>query len=550
MVIHESGIHDRMTPFKRSICFGVTSALVAVAVLAVSAPAGAAVPPEIPSPLGQVQVVSVNAKQARVLDVERFERLLALTLAIRNRPPAFNGGLAGALTAPDVVIVQEMSFSNAEILRRLMNQRSDSKYEIVTTENSKPKILYDSNTVGLNGEPVPWVDPCLPANGDDPGRQYLFARFVESTSQLPFTVAGIHLNRKYDQAGQKQCREKNVAELRAQLAGESGPVIVGGDFNQRSTDQPRECDPEEQGDPSPWYAALTAPTAEGTVYVDAVRDWHRRHGQSLEDEWTHERRNEKMTCEGVFRLRRSRIDYLFAARAAVAEAHADHPGWAGPEPGTRDPANGQYSDHRFVWGRFVIGGPPQPETFTSETTSDGVVHLSWGPSEGAALYIVYRARQGYAYSELVELDGAVTTYDDVSTKNGRTYVYAVAPVDQNGLQGLESQAVAVTVDTVGPKVVDVDPNRGATSVPRDAAIHVRFNEPTDPLSVTNATIRLTRNGIRTRGVLEQISDEELSFISNELLKKDAFYTITVRPVTDLVGNAGRSFTSTFRTASE
>jgi hypothetical protein len=33
-----------------------------------------------------------------------------------------------------------------------------------------------------------------------------------------------------------------------------------------------------------------------------------------------------------------------------------------------------------------------------------------------------------------------------------------------------------------------------------------------------------------------------------LLKKKRTYTITVRPVSDLVGNEGRSFTSTFRTA--
>src|SRR5918998_3102554 len=103
-----------------------------------AAPVRADLPPELSSPLAQLHIVSVNAKQARVLDVNRFNRLLALTLALRSRPAAFDGGSAAAVTAPDVLILQEMSLSNVEIFRRLLNQRSGNQYEIVATENSKP----------------------------------------------------------------------------------------------------------------------------------------------------------------------------------------------------------------------------------------------------------------------------------------------------------------------------------------------------------------------------------------------------------------------------
>jgi endonuclease/exonuclease/phosphatase family metal-dependent hydrolase len=533
------------TSLRRTLCIAVILALELA-----PAPVRAALPPELPSPLAQIQIVSVNAKQARVLDVQRFERLLALTLAVRSRPPAFDGGSSGAVTAPDVLILQEMSFSNVEIFRRLLNQRSQNQYEIVATENSKPKLLINSATVTLNGAPLSWTDPCAPGDGSDAPREYLFARLIENTSELPFVVAGVHLEPKYGETGQSQCRRRNVAELRAQLEAESAPVIVGGDFNQRATGEFRECDVEEETTPSEWWVAMTSPPEGGKVYVDAVRDWHRTHAESMTDEWTHEQKSVRVTCEGVFRNRRTRIDYLFASAAAIAEAHADHPGWAGPDPGTRDPVNSRYSDHRFVWGRFVIGGPPQPQNLTATQDDQGAVHLGWEASEGAAQYIVYRAVDDGEYSVRAQVDATATSYDDVSAKHGRAYRYAVAPVDATGLQGLESEAVTVEVDTVGPRVIDVDPNRAARRVPRDIVISVRFNEPIDPLSIGERTVSLTRNRARVRGAIEQVSDDELTFTPDALLKKKATYTITVRPVSDLVGNEGLRFTSTFRTASQ
>jgi hypothetical protein len=98
---------------------------------------------------------------------------------------------------------------------------------------------------------------------------------------------------------------------------------------------------------------------DGGRYVDAVRSYHRSVGLELGDEWTHERRLQTVLCTGEASYRRTRIDFMFvSADVAVHEAHADHPGWAGPQPGTLncepiDPYC-KYSDHRFVWARLEI----------------------------------------------------------------------------------------------------------------------------------------------------------------------------------------------------
>jgi endonuclease/exonuclease/phosphatase family metal-dependent hydrolase len=526
-----------------------TLVVTAIALCASPVTGSEQLPPERPPPPGQVQVVSVNAKQARVLDVERFERLLALTLALRSRPAAFDGGSSGAVAAPDVIVLQEMSFSNLEIFRRLLNQRSENQYEIATTPNAKPKFLYNATTVALHGEPVGWTDPCVPASAEDPGREYQWARFTQNVTGVLFVVAGVHFQAKYEGPGRRDCRLRNVEALRSQLEAETGPVIIAGDFNRRATAEFRECDVEEQTDPTRWWGAMTSPPEGGKVYNDAIREWHRRHGASMVDEWTHEQKGVKVTCEGVSRNRRTRIDYFFVNGVTTAEAHADHPGWAGPEPGTTDPANARYSDHRFVWGRFVLAGPPPPQSLTAEQDEAGVVHLSWTPSEGAAAYVVYRATGDLPYDVLAQIGAEATSYDDVSAEHGNAYRYAIAPVDANGRQGLETAPARVTVDTVGPRVVDVDPNKGASRVRRDVVVGVRFNEAIDPTSVRKRTVSLRRKGARARGDVAQLSDDELTFTPDTLLRKRSTYTVTVRSVSDLAGNEGNIFRSAFRTAS-
>src|SRR5688500_5374166 len=67
------------------------------------------------SPPGQVTVVTLNARQFPILGIRRFRAMFQLSRALRRRPMAFDGGFFGAIQAPDVLVLQEIRPSNAEI---------------------------------------------------------------------------------------------------------------------------------------------------------------------------------------------------------------------------------------------------------------------------------------------------------------------------------------------------------------------------------------------------------------------------------------------------
>jgi endonuclease/exonuclease/phosphatase (EEP) superfamily protein YafD len=503
--------------------------------------------PEVLSPNGQVLVVTANARQLAILDVRHFRRMLGLAVAFRNRPPAWDGGFEGAVTAPDVIILQEISESNLDIINKLLKQRSNYRYEPLIAEGSSSKFLVNVDTVALQGEPETWIDPCLPgAEGKDP-RRYQLAHFTENSSGVPFTVAGVHFFKTYGGTGLAGCRERNTDELRAQLADETGPVIVGGDFNYRARATPYECDPNEESDANEWWSMMTAPADGGPAYVDAVYETNRRDGTSLADEWSHEQDAAREVCSGVTTHKRARIDYLFTRGSVVAEAHADHPGWAGEEPGTVDPENKKYSDHRFVWGRFALGGPPSPQPISAAAAAGGDITLSWPVVEGAAAYVLYRAVDGHEFSVLTQLDGATPGYLDQSAENGVTYTYGIAALDIAGLQGVESVSPPVSSDSTGPVVDEIRPSPGAQGISRNVTVEVTFDEAFKSKSVTGNTIKLTLNGKRVAGDLEETSDKTISFDPNERLKKKKTYKVVVRAVEDVLGNNGKKFSSVFTT---
>ncbi len=414
---------------------------------------GSPPPPERAAPPGQVTIVTVNGEQAKVLDVRRFNMLFNLTRALRRRPPAFDGGWSGAAQTADVITLQEMTFSNIEILQKLLNQRHDADFQVGGSVEPRAKFLYNANTVAPVGDSVVWVDPCLDGNEGRELRQYQFVRFTELATGTPFVVAGIHFNKNYKRA---DCLLKNVEEMRAQLAGETSAVIIGGDFNKRSVATLRECDPEEATEPQPWWLAMTQP-AEGHAYTDVIRSTHS--GRSMADEWTHEWRTAVRNCDGVMRPRRSRIDYLFSFNATIADAHTDHPGWAGSEAGQENEdfvTHGKYSDHRFVWGRFVIAGPEQPAPPETTLGSEGTVELTWQTVTATTQWRVYRATGTSAYRRIATVPASTTqtqTYMDADTAHALTYRYAIAPVDEQGAQGAESGYGLATPDAQGPDVV-------------------------------------------------------------------------------------------------
>jgi endonuclease/exonuclease/phosphatase family metal-dependent hydrolase len=500
-------------------------------------------PAQITSVPGQVNVVTVNAKQNRILGLARFLALFELPKALRFRPEAFNGGFNGAVTAPDVIIVQEVRPSNLEILVRLLRQRFSFKYESLEPLDAAAAFLVNTDTVAVQGEVTTWADVCTTEDtptDQRPTRDYPIVHLTEVATGAPFVVAGMHMAKRYDTTGQTNCVPRNMETLRAELADETAPVIIGGDFNRRATVDPFECDEDEESTPNAWYELLVAPPDGGTVYADAVREWHRGqrgHRSSMENEWTHEQRQSGVLCDQTTHFKRSRIDYLFSS-AVVAEAHADHPGWAGADPGTPDPLNGRYSDHRFVWGRFVVSGPPrllQPDAVPGQ---GGRVDLAWQPSEGATGYVVYRALRGRAYSVLATVGPEILSFADVFTEHGRSYRYAIAPVGANGGIGFESRPAFAVADERGPHVRRLTPLRNATGVDPKVAISVRYDERVDPASTTGDTIEVFRGGRKIPGTFTVAERRLLTFDPFGRLDKGKTYRVTVASVRDSLGNLG------------
>lgn len=515
-------------------------AAVMTASVTASAPVKAAKrPEERPSPSGQLMIVSVNAKQAKVLDVHRFKRLHALTLALLDRPPAFDGGARASITVPDVIMLQEMSFSNVEILRRLLNQRSEFSYLFVATANSKTKMLVNTGTVTLVGDPEEWSDACVS------DRQYLLARLTENASGAPFVAVNMHLQKNY--SGASQCRTQNIEELHSLLANETAPIVVAGDFNQRPTAEYRECDLNEETEPAAWWALMTTPANGAPEFVDAVRDSSRNAGKAMESEWTHAQQTAREVCNGEFGFRRTRIDYIFVANAAVADAHADDPGWTIYNPKFHDLSYFRYSDHRWVSARISIAGPPRVGPVAVERFAGGVLKVSWEPVEGAAGYVVYRAKKGNAYGKRTTTDATTASFTDRATVHDATYRYSVAAITADNIQGIESRGVFAKADAKGPAVRWTNPRKGAKFVTRKTSLTVGFEERVAKSSVVDDLITLRLKGRKVAGHLQQVNRRTFSFVPKRRLKKNKTYRMRVRSVADTLGNRGATYFSSFST---
>ncbi len=480
------------------------------AVLAV--PARANVPRERVSPPGQVSVVTLNARQTRILGVSSFKTLFEIGRALRSRPSAFDGGTFGAVMSPDVVIVQEIRQSNLEILARMLRQRYTFRYLIATPGGTSAPVIYNSDTLDLLNQ-TSWPDVCTSADGTVDGkedRSYPILHFTEKATSTTFALAGIHLAKNYLATGQRQCFERNVTALRGQLAGEAGPVIVGGDFNRRPVEKERECDLNERSAPQTWWTLMTSLDEAGRGFDDAVRQWHRENGRTLRNQWTHEQASKSKTCVGFKRNRRSRIDYLFSSGATVAQASADQPGWAGSKPGTRNPGVFKYSDHRFVWGRFVLSGPPPSGRPDADPEKDASVRVTWPASPSASGYVVLRALDGQNYRSVARVPAGTTEYTDLG-KNRQRYRYAIAVVGTDGGWGRESRPVFVTADATGPRVVATSPSAYARGVDRDEKLIVRFSDAVDADRVGDAAIRVWAGSRRIGGRIRVLAPRVIAF---------------------------------------
>ncbi len=500
------------------------------------------------SPPGQIVVTTVNARQQGVLDLKTFRRLFELVQATRGRPVAFDGGNAEATAMPDIIVFQEMRFSNLEIAERLLDQRSGFDYEIVSSDIAMVRFLVNVSTMTLVGDLETIVDPCRDGSGGTATKRYLMARFTENATGAPVVVVGLHFKAKYFETGREGCREQNIDAVRAALADETAPIIIGGDFNTRPVDVPSECDPDERSAPLGWWTYLTSPPAGSRPFTDAVLATHRAHGEVMTDEWTFERPESVTFCHGDDgRFKRTRLDYLFTSGAVVASAHADHPGWSGVTPGTRSPDNPKYSDHRWVWGRFVLTGPPQPPRPVATIGAGGVIDVTWEAGDGVTEWLLYRSVGASPYRALGTFESDVKSYQDTQTRHGVRYRYSVAPVGIDEGQGLESRPVAATADALGPQVIGRRPPAAGRRVDRRAEVHVFFDEPIEPTSVTPETIAVFRRGSPVRGVVRQVAGGHLIFDPSGPFRKNSRFTVVVRPVTDAVGNRGSRDSYSFST---
>ncbi|MFN2525030.1 MAG: Ig-like domain-containing protein, partial [Actinomycetota bacterium] len=495
----------------------------------------AAPPPVQPSPPGQISVVTINARQHRTLGINRFQAMFELSKALRDRPTAFDGGARAATMPPDVIVVTEITPSNAEIFERQLRQRFDeSDYRIQGANDVKAFVIANQLELARVGHSV-WDDECANERvlrGQSGVRRYQQVRMTELDTGTDFTLAAIHLAKNYEFTGERDCHQRNVQKIRSQLEREQGPVLIAGDFNRRAVEVVRECDLEEGSSPLDWWAELVTP-ANGRAYVDAVKSWHNAHRISMEHEWTHEQKGEKTLCTGFLSRQRTRIDYIFVSDATVAEAHTDHPAWAGPEPGTRNKGVYKYSDHRFVWARVILTGPPRPNPPSATAGVGGVVQVTWAAVDGASGYVLLRGVRHNPFSIIAQLPGDVLGFEDRDTRHGKRYRYAIAARGPNGGQGRESRGTFTFVDARGPRVVGTRPHQGATGVSRRLRIIVYYNEAVAPTSVNSDTIALfTGSGRRIPGFVAQLRNDVVVMDLNQRLDKRKTYIVQVQAVAD------------------
>jgi hypothetical protein len=207
---------------------------------------GAEERPPLPvfAPPGQIKLVTINARQNKVLDYYGFTRLYGLARALRQRPAAFDGGEANAGMAPDIVVTQEMRPANLDILRRLPKEQMKNRYQIVGLNDASAQFLVDVDRL-VPRRVTSWVDPCRPW-----AKPYQSASFTDAATGATFTVIGVHIQKSYAQTGGKNCYGLNIDMLRS-LIPPTGIVFVAGDFNRRPVVDTLKCDPTESSEPAP-----------------------------------------------------------------------------------------------------------------------------------------------------------------------------------------------------------------------------------------------------------------------------------------------------------
>jgi hypothetical protein len=130
-------------------------------------------------------------------------------------------------------------------------------------------------------------------------------------------------------------------------------------------------------------------------------------------------------------------------------------------------------------------------------------------------------------------------------------------VDDNGnrLNGGTSDFFATFTtgdaqDTTGPQVLAVNPPSGLQNVGANAPVVLQLSEAVDVTSIGPESLRLLRNGIPVAGAYTPSADlDEVTFRPDAMLAVNSLYTVDLvaGAYTDVAGNAGSGFASTFST---
>ena len=266
-----------------------------------------------------VMIVTVNAHQRDYDDARMHE----LTRGIATRTPKL----------PDLILVDEILGGGITAMRDQLNATTDASYVVIGATNSvKVKMLVNTRTM-TQSRTRTWADVC------DPDRVYQVVTATDRESGTSLSVSGVHFAPSFNDGGSDDCKQSNAQEARRQMA-EAGSSGVVGDFNKRYGADYYECNPNEDGDPLPWWSEMTAQSSvDGRSYTDTVRATH--YGRDMPAQWSWQNAEQETLCTGETGYRRSRIDYIFASsEITTLDASADQ------EFG--------YSDHRFVWARLNV----------------------------------------------------------------------------------------------------------------------------------------------------------------------------------------------------
>jgi len=266
-----------------------------------------------------VMIVTVNAHQRDYDDGRMHE----LTDGIATRTPEL----------PDLILVDEVLGSGITAMRDQLNAATDASYAVIGESNSvKVKMLINTRTM-TQGRTRTWADVC------DPGRVYQVVTATDRESGTSLSVSGVHFAPSFNDGGSDDCKQSNAQEARRQMAAAGNSGVVG-DFNKRYGADYYECNPDENGDPLPWWSEMTEQsTIDGRSYVDTVRAIH--YGHDMPSQWSWQNAEPETLCTGDTGYRRSRIDYIFASDLMT------------PTDAGTDQVLG-YSDHRFVWARLSL----------------------------------------------------------------------------------------------------------------------------------------------------------------------------------------------------